>query len=201
MWLGSISTWPRGEATMSVTDIAAIEAAICEVRDAMEENLCPILGFLVGLVRVDWCLKRKKKITKSDRRFSTCQAKQRCPPRRSSQRFPGSPGFLSSSPFSFLLRNWYNLNAFSAVGRDQCQCQSICLHIQWSIPFNFVFKKFVLPTSNAHASVAHRTPAAKKIKYVWSHFPQFWFSVLSNVIFTAPWRETGARNNWVKISS
>ena len=41
---------------MSVTDIAAIEAAICEVRDAMEENLCPMLGFLVGLVRVDCCL-------------------------------------------------------------------------------------------------------------------------------------------------
>ena len=53
MRLGSISIWPRGEATMSVTDIDAIEAAICEVKDAMEENLCVMLGFLVCLVRAD----------------------------------------------------------------------------------------------------------------------------------------------------
>ena len=121
MWLGSISTWPRGEATMSVTDIAAIDAAICEVRDAMEENLCPILCFLIGLVRVDWCLKGNKRITKYDRRFSTCQAKQRCPPRRSSLRFPGSPGFLSSSPFSFLLRNWYNLVQWGGINANVSQ--------------------------------------------------------------------------------
>ena len=161
MRLGSISTWPSGEATMSVTDIAAIEAAICEVRDLMEENLCPILGFLVGLLRVDCCLYVESENVQREWIIFNL----------SSRAAMSSPAFFSALPWltrlpallSILLspENWTQFKCFLCTGFNVSQF--VCIANDPSNLISWCIKKFVLPTSNAHASVAHRTPAAKNL--------------------------------------